>query len=76
MDTTCGILTELSGAVEREAWHRVISASSTDVEDVLVLVGRAILSEELDSLGTTSVIAGPCDADKLYLQRNLDWSPE
>lgn len=43
--------TKLSSAIKRKAGYCTVSPSGADVENVLVLVGRAILSEELDGLG-------------------------
>ena len=50
--------TEFSRGVESKARRRVVSTSGADVEDVLALVGGAVLSEKLDGLGTMSVITG------------------
>ena len=69
-------LTKLSSRVESKAWHRVVSAGGADVKDILALVGRTILSEELDSLGTTLVTVDCCDMNKAYLQRDLYRAPE
>ena len=69
-------LTKLSSTVERKAGHRVVSAGGADVEYILALVGRAILSKELDSLGTMLAVVGRCDVDKVYLQRYLYRSPK
>jgi len=43
-------LTKLSSAVVGETGCSVVSAGGADVEDISALVGRSILSEELDGL--------------------------
>jgi hypothetical protein len=45
-------LTKLPSTVESKAGYCVVSAGGANVKDILALVGGAILSEELDSLGT------------------------
>jgi len=69
-------LTKLPGAIERKAGYCVVPASGANVEDILALVGGAILSEELDSLGIASINVDRCGMNKVYLQRDLYRSPE
>ena len=49
-------LTKLPGGIESKAGYCVISTSRANIEDIPALVGRAILSEELDGLGTVLII--------------------
>ena len=49
-------LTKLPGGVESKAGYCVVSTSRANIKDISALVGRAILSEELDGLGTALII--------------------
>ena len=48
-------LTKLPSTVISKAGHCVVPASGANVKDIPALVGGAILSEELDSLGTALI---------------------
>ena len=53
-------LTKLPGAIESKAGVAVVSAGRANVEDILALVGGAILSEEFESLGAALITADRC----------------
>jgi hypothetical protein len=69
-------LTKLSSTVESKAGHCTVSTGGAYVEDILALIGGTVLSKELDSLGTASIVVEGCGVNSTYLQRDLHWSPE
>ena len=71
-----GRLTKLPGGIESKAGVSIVSASRANVEDILALVGGAILSEEFESLGAALIIVDRCSMNKAYLQGDLYRSPE
>jgi len=69
-------LTKLPSTVERKAGYCVVSTSGANVKDISALVGGAVLSEELDSLGKALISVDPRGMNKAYLQRDLRRPPK
>ena len=68
--------TKLSSGVKGKAGVSDVPADRANVEDIPGLVGGAILSKELDSLGAGSIAVERGDVKKAYLQRYLHRRPE
>jgi len=69
-------LTKFPSTVESKATVSIVSTSRANVKDILALVGGAILSEEVESLGAALIAVDRCGMNKAYLQGNLYRSPE
>ena len=57
-------LTKLPGAIESKAGVSIVSAGRANVEDILALVGGAILSEEFESLDAALITVDRCGMNR------------